>query len=173
MPEPPSPSASENWKVKCSHPGDCQLRVPVVVFVFQFVVLVFTVCLALQLFVLLLFNGKALCEIAPLVLQSWRRQLMDIESILLTSYHRYQVGYLKYSEQQQQQLLICNCPVRRYNGKCSSRNELNCNTFWPPIRSYLGIIKSDTCSEGLMSPLQLNYRAARAENQCQSVEWTK
>lgn len=130
---------------------------------------------ALQLFVLLLFNGRGRWKLFAKLLhlcslrRYWRRQLMDMEhpfafaSQVSSGAFKVFLAYLQ---------LTSISPVQC---KISSRNELNCNTFWCPIRSYLCIIKSNTCSEALMSPLQLNYSAARAEreNQCQSVEWTK
>lgn len=75
------------------------------------------VSVALQLFVLLLFNdgrgGSSLRNCSTCVLcdgtgdGSWWTW-----SILLPTHHRYQVGHLKYSQ------LICNCPVSLlYNAK--------------------------------------------------------
>lgn len=87
--------------------------------------------------------------------RSWRRQLMDMEhpfafaSQVSSGAFKVFPAYLQ---------LASISPVQC---KISSRNELNCNTFWCPIRSYLCIIKSNTCSDALMSPLQLNYRAER------------
>lgn len=104
-------------------------------------------------------GGKLFAKLLHLcsLRRSWRRQLMDMEhpfafaSQVSSGAFKVFPAYLQ---------LASISPVQC---KISSRNELNCNTFWCTIRSYLCIIKSNTCSEALMSPLQLNYSAARAE----------
>lgn len=151
--------------MKCSQPGACQLRVPALVFAFVFVVLVLTPCLwhcsSLFSFCSMMGGGKLFAKLLHLcsLRRSWRRQLMDIEhpfafaSQVSSGAFKVFPAYLQ---------LTSVSPVQC---KISSRNELNCNTFWCPIRSYLCIIKSNTCSEALMSPLQLNYSAARADRE--------